>query len=646
MFLIRLQLCKLRAIRDSFERRLKHRTTNYTLARSQTMVTKFQFAISCASFLLTQTAWAEACAVRTQPLSNAHTLTVSSATYFGRGAADAIFATEFSPDCTLLVAGRITNAANTFTDVTNVGNPLVNGTTGSVARFSTAGTTLIARSVIGSQINDMAVSDASGDVALASDVALVVLASDLSSVRWSVSGGTNRVAMTADGRVAALFGKTLRVYTAAGARLFELTLGDAMVNDVAIDAASGLVFVTGMAQRDGGSCSQLQVAWIRAYELSSSGTLRWRAYDYPTRYADQHGDCADARGRLVAMGRDGKLYFGGTSAGGNSMFRWTPQTRASTDPPLVATAIWPSAANVQTGNDYYVNPFNTRSNHITYVARFDPASGRHEMGFFLLSRLGIASDSNGNGNTIEPRAIAADETGRVYVGGFSAYQLKNRENATINGVRLAAYAGEDAWLLITSADYAQRDTWIAFNNGGKGTVYGVAARGNAVAIGVGVTVAPLFVTANAVQTSPPSSTTTPAEKSGYLAAFPVTAASSPCWFDLDGDGQIAALRDGLALIRTAQSVAAGNVFVRTGIASASQHIARTRATLAISTQTLDVDGNGIVEAATDGVILLRGMLGLKGDALIAGALGVAPPSGVWRNTGALIEAHLAANCVR
>ncbi|TAG80103.1 MAG: hypothetical protein EAZ21_09000, partial [Betaproteobacteria bacterium] len=441
------------------------------------------------------------------PSPTAHTVSVQTASYFGKGATDALFAAEFAPDCTLLLAGRVTNGSNTFTDVTNVGNPLsaiAAGTTGTVARLSTDGTVLIARSVFGAQVNDLAVSRTSGDVAVASDIGLAVVASDLRTLRWSVAGGVNRVSITGDGRVAALFGKTLRVYSAVGVQLFEVAFGDALVGDVAIDSVSGLAFVTGFAQRDGSSCSQLQVAWIRAYELSGSGALRWRAYDYPRGVADAHGDCADTRGRFIAMGDDGKLYFVGTSAGGNAIYRWTPQSRAMIDAHLPSTSVWPSAANVTPDGDNYVQAFNTASNHISYVARFDPLSGRHEMGFFLLSRLGVASDSNPRGNTIEPRAIAADAEGRVYVGGISAYQIKNRELAAINGTPLPAYAGDDAWLLITSPDYSKRDVWVAFNQGGKATIHGIAASRGAVAVAAAVTLAPMFVSGNAIQTSPPS----------------------------------------------------------------------------------------------------------------------------------------------
>jgi lysyl endopeptidase len=50
----------------------------------------------------------------------------------------------------------------------------------------------------------------------------------------------------------------------------------------------------------------------------------------------------------------------------------------------------------------------------------------------------------------------------------------------------------------------------------------------------------------------------------------------------------------------------------------------------------DIDGNGRVDAATDGVMIMRYTLGLRGDALIAGVLGV----GATRNTAKLVTDYL------
>jgi plastocyanin len=56
---------------------------------------------------------------------------------------------------------------------------------------------------------------------------------------------------------------------------------------------------------------------------------------------------------------------------------------------------------------------------------------------------------------------------------------------------------------------------------------------------------------------------------------------------------------------------------------------------------MDIDGNGQVDAATDGLLLVRYLIGLRGDGLIGGAVGVCP----GRATASSIESYLAARVV-
>ena len=51
---------------------------------------------------------------------------------------------------------------------------------------------------------------------------------------------------------------------------------------------------------------------------------------------------------------------------------------------------------------------------------------------------------------------------------------------------------------------------------------------------------------------------------------------------------------------------------------------------------LDVDGNGTSDALSDGLMIIRYLFGLRGQALIAGAVG----AGATRTTAAEIEAYL------
>ena len=57
---------------------------------------------------------------------------------------------------------------------------------------------------------------------------------------------------------------------------------------------------------------------------------------------------------------------------------------------------------------------------------------------------------------------------------------------------------------------------------------------------------------------------------------------------------------------------------------------------------MDVDGNGRVEATTDGLLMMRYMLGIRGSALVSGALG----AGASRTLPADIESYLATPCAQ
>lgn len=56
----------------------------------------------------------------------------------------------------------------------------------------------------------------------------------------------------------------------------------------------------------------------------------------------------------------------------------------------------------------------------------------------------------------------------------------------------------------------------------------------------------------------------------------------------------------------------------------------------VQASAMDIDQNGIVDALTDGLLLLRYTFGLRGNALVAGAIG----PGAARNTSGAIEAYL------
>lgn len=99
----------------------------------------------------------------------------------------------------------------------------------------------------------------------------------------------------------------------------------------------------------------------------------------------------------------------------------------------------------------------------------------------------------------------------------------------------------------------------------------------------------------------------------------------------------AATTDGLLILRhllgltgdALVSGAIGEAAARSDAASISEYLSNLQ-------PALDIDGDGATLAETDAVLVLRYLLGFRGDALIANAIS----QGAVRNTSALVEAHL------
>ena len=94
-------------------------------------------------------------------------------------------------------------------------------------------------------------------------------------------------------------------------------------------------------------------------------------------------------------------------------------------------------------------------------------------------------------------------------------------------------------------------------------------------------------------------------------------------WDIDDNGQADALTDGLMFLRYAFGLS-GDSLVNGLISSDSVHTtpAAIESELAIVfAESGDIDGNGSVDALTDGLLLLRYLFGLSGDSLTAGVVG-------------------------
>ena len=124
------------------------------------------------------------------------------------------------------------------------------------------------------------------------------------------------------------------------------------------------------------------------------------------------------------------------------------------------------------------------------------------------------------------------------------------------------------------------------------------------------------------------------------------AALRVCLADVDGDGSINLLTDGVMIIRMMLGLTG------TAVTNGAIGPAATRPTWADISANLtaycgsvaqclpDVDGNTFVAGATDGLMLARAMAGFTGTAVTSGGLGSNP----GRNTWTPIRSYLNANC--
>ena len=107
--------------------------------------------------------------------------------------------------------------------------------------------------------------------------------------------------------------------------------------------------------------------------------------------------------------------------------------------------------------------------------------------------------------------------------------------------------------------------------------------------------------------------------------------------DIDGNGQYDALTDGLLLLRGMFGLD-GSALVTGTIASDAAYTESVDIEARIATLGVlaDIDGNGTIDALTDGLLTLRYLFGLEGETLIAGVVA----SDATRVTAVEIEAHL------
>ena len=119
-------------------------------------------------------------------------------------------------------------------------------------------------------------------------------------------------------------------------------------------------------------------------------------------------------------------------------------------------------------------------------------------------------------------------------------------------------------------------------------------------------------------------------------------AQSPCSLDVDGDGRVDALTDGLLILRAASGVT-GLSLVRQAVSPNATRTDPDEILAFINSHQAadyDVDGDGYFEPDTDATIMIRYMFGLTDEAAIEDAV---HPAGL-RKSWPSIQAHLLKAC--
>jgi hypothetical protein len=106
-------------------------------------------------------------------------------------------------------------------------------------------------------------------------------------------------------------------------------------------------------------------------------------------------------------------------------------------------------------------------------------------------------------------------------------------------------------------------------------------------------------------------------------------AAAACNLDVDGDNQVLANTDGAAILRVMQGMSTASVASHVLSPKATVSASDLPAAILAQAPWLDIDGNGKVDASTDGVLLLRSLLGFRGSAVTDGVLGANSERTTW-----------------
>lgn len=367
---------------------------------------------------------------------------ICSASYLGGRGADELLAAGLSVDGDVLLGGVF--GVQSWTDEDAVLLSGASATAGWLLRFSSEGRRLLAASRLGGRVDDLEVQTGSGHIAVGGDFGAVVLdPTGTTIVRHEPLGGEAavRISIGSSGTVAALT-TSGAIWAFTGQEPASQLEVEGEVKDLAVHDATQSIVVVG-ARQPSETCAG-RMPFLRSYAWD--GTVRWRAYDHepdPT-------VCDDSVGVRVVVGRDRMLYLAGEYRGPASPFFRDP---LELDVPLTTPRL--------TRPDEYAEPPEEPSEGYGFVARFD-SRGQLQLAQSIVGR------DLGRPAPFRVRALAADEDGRVYLGGSMGCCMHQRNGTSLSWLEVPPYVAPENTLVILHKQFDHRPTWTTWSGGHPG----------------------------------------------------------------------------------------------------------------------------------------------------------------------------------
>jgi hypothetical protein len=424
------------------------------------------------------------------------TLAISAASLVGgAGNTDAVRGARIQSDGTIVLAVNL-SAAQWAGAAPVLLNGAGDASEGAIVRLSADGRAVKSVTRLAARVNDLSIDGQDNIYVAAWSDGLLKLNPDASALTWrQAQTRTLRVDAAADGTSIALVtsandpdvgnpGAGQIVVLAPDGSQRAAIPGRHNTLDVCIHDVSNRAVSIGWRQASVAGVP-VQIAYLRA--ITFDGAEQYMLYDWSTSSGDLRfinaptNNMADTRGYRCSVGADGKLYAAFEAAGGNHIFRYSP--------------IDINARVTLAGGDQWQTFSNTRSEHKTVFARYDIDTGAFLAGQEYLARLGPDKNNAGNTLRVDKGAITADASGRVYIGGASAWGLPlpshprytpAPERQTFNHLEsdATAYLG-GAWLTVFSPDFKTREFTTRLTTGGTTHVIDARTVGANVVIAAG-----------------------------------------------------------------------------------------------------------------------------------------------------------------